>query len=284
MSNSDKLTLLGVAVIVGIIIAWGISYKSKLPSSSNTTTSISPTENRIKNKVKDYIEENLSKGEKYKPLKWEGGSFTNKSGHTTVYSGAFSMPSSKWSTLTLTHTFVITNKEGCDSHFCKQIRFDENENITDYTNMISGKDFTGIESVTGMSEGPLRNCNSEELIIWGEDKVRSYIYKNIDSSQRHIPLEWVLYTKLTLDKNVFDALDITFSPIQQAADFHPRWIHAALCIEHKYRIEGVEGYKETIHSEFIVNPKGKVKEVPYFYFTKNKSAEEHYSLLFTDFE
>lgn len=76
---------------------------------------------------------------------------------------------------------------------------------------------------------------------------------------------------------------ILLSSIKQVADFHPNWIHAALCIEHKYIIEGRDGYKQTKHSVFIISPKGKVKEVSYGYFSISKSAEEQYKLLFTNF-
>ena len=129
----------------------------------------------------------------------------------------------------------------------------------------------------------MRNSDNEELIIWGEDVIRNYIHGKMAPSQKYIPIKWILYTKLTLDQKVFDALDITFSPAKRIGNFHPDWIHAALCIEHKYSIEGRNGYKQTRHSVFIISPKGKVKEVSFDYFSISKSAEEQYKLLFTNF-
>lgn len=285
MKNSDNITLLIAVIIIGLLIALGVSYKNKPSMTLSSNPTATETENYIKGCVQRHIETHHAKGEKYTGLKWKVGSHTDNTGSTTVYSkGTSFVPSSKWSNICLSHTFIMTNEKGCESHYCKQIRIDKQGNITDYTNQISGEDYTGIEQITGMMQGPLRNSNNEELIIWGEDIIRRHIYRKIEASQKYIPIEWILYTKLVLNKNIFDALDITFSPIKRINDFHPDWIYAALCIEHKYSIEGVGGYKQTKHSVFIISPKGKVKEVSHSYFSLSKSAEEQYRLLFTNFE
>ena len=75
------------------------------------------------------------------------------------------------------------------------IEFDKKGNITNFVNRIDGEDYTGIEQITGMIQGPLRNSNNEELIIWGEDIVRKHISENLNNSQKYIPIEWTLYTK-----------------------------------------------------------------------------------------
>lgn len=284
MKKSDNIVLLVTVVIIGLLIALGIDYKNKMPMTLSSSPSAIEMERYIKGRVQKHIEKSLTKGEKYTGLKWEMGGYTDAADQTTVYSGGtFSVPSSKWSKLVLSHTFIITNKEGCESHYCKQIIIDKQGNITNFTNQISGEDYTGIEQITGFIQGPLRNSDNEELIIWGEDVIRNYIHGKMAPSQKYIPIKWILYTKLTLNQKVFDALDITFSPVKRIGNFHPDWIHAALCIEHKYSIEGRNGYKQTRHSVFIISPKGKVKEVSFDYFSISKSAEEQYKLLFTNF-
>lgn len=284
MKKSDNIVLLVTVIIIGLLIALGVNYKNKMPMTLSSNPSATEMERYIKGRVQKHIEKSLAKGEKYMGLKWKMGGYTDAAGHTTVYSGGtFSVPSSKWSRLVFSHTFIIINKEGCESHYCKQIIIDKQGNITNFTNQISGEDYAGIEQITGLVQGPLRNSDNEELIIWGEDVIRGYIHGKMDPSQKYIPIKWILYTKLTLDQKVFDALDITFSPVKRIGNFHPDWIHAALCIEHKYSIEGRDGYKQTGHSVFIISPKGKVKEVSFDYFSISKSAEEQYKLLFTNF-
>lgn len=284
MKKLDNIVLLVTAVIIGLLIALMADYKNKMPMTLSSNPSATEMERYIKERVQEYIEKNLTTGEKYTGLKWKMKGYTDTTNHTTVYSrGTFSTPSSKWSRLVFSHTFIITNKEGCESHYCKLITIDKQGNITNFTNQISGEDYTGIELVTGSVQGPLRNSDNEELIIWGEDIIRSYIHGKMEVSQKYIPIKWMLYTKLTLDQKVFDALDITFSPVKRVSNFRPNWIHAALCIEHKYSIEGRDGYKQTRHSVFIISPKGKVKEVSFDYFSISKSAEEQYKLLFTNF-
>ena len=282
MNNSKKFILFSIIVIIGLLIIWGISFQKDYLPEFNPNASEEQKTNWIKAKTKEYIKNNLYDNEEYIALKWEGSGYTDDLGHTTTYS-TFHIPSVEWNTLRLSHTFKIINKKGCESHYCKHIEFNKKGNITNFVNRIDGEDYTGIEQITGMIQGPLRNSNNEELIIWGEDIVRKHISENLNNSQKYIPIEWTLYTKLTLERKVFDALDFTFSSIKQVADFHPNWIHAALCIEHKYIIEGRDGYKQTKHSVFIISPKGKVKEVSYGYFSISKSAEEQYKLLFTNF-
>lgn len=282
MKKSDNIVLLVTVVIIGLLIVLGVDYKNKIPMTLSSNPSATEMERYIKGRVQKHIEKNLAKGEKYTGLKWEiGGGYTDATGYTCV-SGRkiFSVPSSRWSKLVLSHTFIITNKEGCESHYCKQIIIDKQRNITNFTD----EDYTErVEQSLGLEWVPLRDSNNEKLIIWGEDIIRSYIYGKMEVSQKYIPIKWMLYTKLTLDQKVFDALDITFSPVKPINNFHPDWIHAALCIEHKYSIEGRDGYKQTRHSVFIISPKGRVKEVSFEFFSISKSAEEQYKLLFTNF-
>lgn len=281
--KADNFSLLVTIIIIGLIITLGVYYKKKQPMILSST----PTEmeNYIKKSVQRHIKDHLTKGEEYIGVKWETRNYIDNFNQTIILNeeGSFYIPSSKWNELCLSHTFTIRNKEGCESHYCKQIRINRRGSITDYINQVNNKDYTFIERITGMVQGPLRTCNNEELIIWGEDIIRNHIDRKIEASQKYTPIEWTSYTKITLDKKVFDALPITFSPIKKISNFHPNWIYAALCIKHKYSIEGKNGYKQTKHSVFIISPKGKVKEVPSYSFSLSKNTEEQYRLLFTNF-
>ena len=287
MKNSDNIILIIVAIVIGLLIALGMRYKKEHPA---TTLSSNPSSNEtsefIKKKVQNHIKKHLPKGEKYIEFDWRLIRYTDNSGQN-IYTNRDefdNLPSSSsYSSLNISHTFIIVNKKGCESHYCKHIEIDKQGNITDYINGINGEDFTGMELITGLEQGPLRNSNNKELIIWGEGIIRNYIANRIRTSQQYIPIKWILYTKLTLDEKVFDAIDITFSPTKPINHFHPDWKHAALCIEHKYCITETNGDMKTKHSVFIISPKGKVKEVSYSLFTISKSAREQYELLFTNF-
>lgn len=286
MKNSDYVILIIVAIIIGLLIVLGMRYKEGHSTELSSNPLTTETKKFIKQTVQNHIRKHLSKGEKYIELNWKLMNYTSNSGETIhINKGTFdNLPSfSNCNRLGISHTFIIVNERGCESHYCKHIGIDKQGNITDYINDANGEDFTGIEFITGLEQGPLRNSNNEELIIWGEDIIRNYIFNHIKNSQQYIPIKWILYTKLTLDEKVFDAIDITFSPTKPINHFHPDWKHAALCIEHKYCITEVNGDMKTKHSVFIISPKGKVKEVSYSLFTISKSAREQYELLFTNF-
>lgn len=282
MNNSNKLIIEFLAMlIVGLLIVLGISYRNEFSTKLSLNATKEQQEDWIKEKVKRHIRNGLSKGEKYISLSWPGGSYTDNLGSTTGYDMEFHIPSSEWSKLSLSHIFKITNKEGCESHYHKHFEFDREGNIIEYRNYITGDNI--LEFITGQNEGPLRNADNKELIIWGEDIIRKYIHSKIDIAQKYVPVKWNLYTKLTLDREKFDALDITFTSDKSANKFHSDWIYAALCIEHTYKLEGPGDTEIIKHNMFIINPQGQVKECPYSYFTQKKSGKDIYNLLFKNF-